>query len=67
MNQSILKLSDGRLQSLYIGHPCDGNTPDNSCFICNEMARRNLLPSAEEVRDTELLAEEMGAPIHNYN
>ena len=67
MLQSIQKMSNERLQSLYVGHACDGNNPNNSCFCCNEMARRNLIPSAEEVQEAELLAEEMGAPIHNYN
>lgn len=64
MNLSIQKYSDGRLQSLYVGHACDGNSPDDNCYLCNEMMRRGLIPSAEE-NDLQL-AYDLGANPNNY-
>lgn len=64
--QEILKkLTNSRLQHIYLGHSCEGNTPNDNCFICNEMMRRGLIPSAEE-NDLQL-AYDMGANPENYN
>lgn len=45
---SIKELSTERLEQLALQHPCEGNSPDDNCFICNELARRGNIPSVEE-------------------
>ena len=64
MNISIQSYSNEQLEKLALQHSCE-NSPDDNCYLCNEMMRRGLIPSAEE-NDLQL-AYDMGANPENYN
>lgn len=64
MKISIQKYSNQTLEQLAFQHDCNGNLPNDNCYICNEMARRGLIPTQEE-QDLQL-AYEMGANPYSY-